>query len=111
MIEVCYGAIGSDDSKFHGYYIIKYYSYPNTIQSDWNIDVQLISSGEMVCEGTYYFSINTKNKSNNTQVSQREIFNINVNFICYYWDDNVPSYLISVTQKCFSSITLIHLPM
>ena len=53
-----YGAIDSDDSSCHGYYIIKFSSYPYTLQEELNIDGQVISYGEMVCEGNYFFSIN-----------------------------------------------------
>ena len=31
--------------------------YPYNFQSDLNIDGQVIFSGEMVCESTYYFPI------------------------------------------------------
>ena len=53
-----YGAIYADDSLYHGYYIIKSSSYPNTLQADLIIDGQVIYSGEMVCEGTYFFPVN-----------------------------------------------------
>ena len=53
-----YYAIDSDDSECHVYYIIRFSSTPYTLQEDLNIDGQLISSGEMVFEGTYYFPIN-----------------------------------------------------
>ena len=51
-------AIDADDSTYHGYYIIKFSSSPYTLQSDFGIDGKVISSGKMVCEGTYFFSIN-----------------------------------------------------
>ena len=54
-----YGDIYSDDYTYHGYYIIKFSSSPYTIQSDLSIYGQFIYSGKMVCEGTYFFSINT----------------------------------------------------
>ena len=50
-----YGDINSDDSTCRGYYIIKLSSYPYILQSDLLIDVQVISSSEMLCKGTYYF--------------------------------------------------------
>ena len=55
IIEGDYDDINDDDSTWHGYYIIIFSSYPYTLQSHLNIDVQFISSGEMVCEGTNYF--------------------------------------------------------
>ena len=57
-MEEKYGAIDTDDSSCHGYYIIKFYSSPYTLQSDLSIDGQVISSGEMICEGTYFSPIN-----------------------------------------------------
>ena len=70
--------------------ILSDFSHPHTLQADLNIDGQVISSGEMLCEGTYYFPINInfhsyvspKNKSNNTIVSLRKIINVNINVIC-----------------------------
>ena len=53
-----YGAIDGDDSACHGYYIIRFYSSPYTLQSDLNKDGQVVYSGEMVCEGNYYFPTN-----------------------------------------------------
>ena len=86
-----YGTIDTDNSSCHGYYIIKFYSLPYTLQSDWSIDGQVISSSKIVCEGTYFFpiSINShyyflqKNKSINTIVSLRKIIYGNINVICY----------------------------
>ena len=53
-----YGAIDTDDSSCHGYYIIKFYSSPYTLQEYLIIDKKVIYSGEMVCEGTFFFPIN-----------------------------------------------------
>ena len=69
-----HGDIDADDSLCHGYYIIYFPSYPNTIQVELIIDGWVISSSEMVCVGSNIFSINInshyyvlqKNKSNNT---------------------------------------------
>ena len=56
-MEVKYGAIGDDYYTCHGYYIINFSSSQYILQSDLNSDGQVISSGEMVCEGTYFVSI------------------------------------------------------
>ena len=64
------GSIDADDSAYHGWYIIRFSLSLHTLQSDLNIDGQVISSDEMVCEGNYYFPVNinscyyvsTKNK-------------------------------------------------
>ena len=72
-----YDAIYTDDYSRHGYYIIKFSSYLYTLQEGLRVDGQVISSGEMVCEGNYLFPINIdyhyyvlqKNKSINTIVS------------------------------------------
>ena len=58
IFEGSYGAIDSDDSTCHGYYIIIFSSYPYKLKADYNIGVHVICSGEMVCKGNYYFSIN-----------------------------------------------------
>ena len=50
-----YDAIDADDSTSHGYYIIKFSSSLYTLQSEFCIDDQVISSSGMVCEGTYFF--------------------------------------------------------
>ena len=99
-----YGAIYADDSSYDGYYIIIFSLSPYTLQADLNIYGQVISSGEMVCEGTYYFPINInshyyvspKNKSNNTILHLRIIINGNVNVKFYDYNDVVPSYLITI---------------
>ena len=101
IIEVKYGAIDTDDSSCHGYCIIKFSSSPYTLQSDLNIDGQVISSGEMVCEGKYFFPINInsqcyvlqRTKSINTIISLRKIINGNVNIICNELKDFLPPYL------------------
>ena len=53
-----HGAIDTDDSSWHGFYIIMFSSSPYTLQSDLSIDGKVIYSGEMVCEGNYFFPIN-----------------------------------------------------
>ena len=58
ITEGNYGAIGADDSAFLGYYIIRFNSFTYTLKADLNIDVQVISSGKLVYEGTYSFPIN-----------------------------------------------------
>ena len=91
IMEGKYGAINSDDSSCHGYYIIKISSSPYTLQADLSIYGQVISSGETLCEGTYFFPINIsshyyalqKFKSINIIISLRTIINGNVNIICY----------------------------
>ena len=52
-----FGAIDSDNSSRHGYYIIRFSSSLYTLHLDLNINGQVISSGEMVFERTYYFLI------------------------------------------------------
>ena len=103
--EVKYGAIDTDDSTYHGYYIIKFYSLPYTLQSDLSIDGQVISSRKQLCEVTYFFpiSINShyyflqKTKSINTIVSLRTIINGNINVICYDSNNFVPQCLRSIS--------------
>ena len=54
IMEVNHGYIDSEYSTFHGYHIIKFSSYLYTLQYNLSIDGQVISSGEMVCEGTFF---------------------------------------------------------
>ena len=58
IMEGKYVAIDTYDSLCYGYYIIKFYSSPYTLQEDLSIYGQLISSGEIVCQGTYFFPVN-----------------------------------------------------
>ena len=55
IIEGNYGDIDSNYSTCHGYYIIIFSPSSYTLKSDLSIDGQVISSGEMVFEGTYFF--------------------------------------------------------
>ena len=57
-----YCAIESDDFACRSYYIIRFSSYPYTLQSYLNIYSQVISSGEIVCEGNFYFPININSR-------------------------------------------------
>ena len=56
-MEGNYVYIYADDSTCHGSYIIKSSQSPYTLQADLIIGDQVISSAEIICEGTY-FSIN-----------------------------------------------------
>ena len=58
IIEGKYGDIDTDDSSFRGYYIIKFFSSPYTLQTYLSIDGKVISSSEMVYEVNYFFSVN-----------------------------------------------------
>ena len=89
IIEGNYSTIDDDDFTYHGYYIIIFSSSSYTLQEALSSDGQVISSGEMVSEGTY-FSININShcyvlqkQSNNTIVSLITIININTNVIFY----------------------------
>ena len=91
-----YGNIDADDTKCHGYYIIKFYSSTYTLQPDLIIDDKVIFSGEVLREVTFLININShyyalqNNKSNNTIVSLRTILNVNLNIKCYDLKDDVP---------------------
>ena len=105
IIEGKYGAINTDDSLCHGYYTIKFSSSPYTLQADLSIDGKVISSGKIVCEGTYIFSINInsrycvlqQNKFINTTFSLGTIIDVNINIIYYGWNDVVPKCLRSLS--------------
>ena len=55
VMELNFGAIDADNSACWGYYIIGFSSYPYTLQKYFIIYGQVIYSGDMVCEGKYYF--------------------------------------------------------
>ena len=57
ILEGKYVAIDTNDSWCHGYYIIKFSSSPYNLQVYMSIDGQVISSGEIKFEGTYFFPI------------------------------------------------------
>ena len=58
ILEGNYDTIDTDDSSYHGYYTIDFSSYPYNLQVELIIDGQGIYYIEMVCEGTYLFTIN-----------------------------------------------------
>ena len=62
IIEGKYGATVTDYSSCHGCYIINFYSLPYTLQEDLSIDGQVISSGEILCEGNYFFPMNINSR-------------------------------------------------
>ena len=90
---------------------------PGLLNFHLKINGQVIFSGEMVCEGTYFFPrtinsnyyVSSKNEPNSTIVSLRKIINGNVNM--KFYDYNVvTSSLITIPQNDFSSLTPIHAP-
>ena len=91
IMELKYVAIDTDDSLCHGYYIIKFSSYLYTLQTHLSIDGQVISSGVMVCERNYLFTINMnshyyvlqRTKFIITILSLRKTTNGNANVMCY----------------------------
>ena len=72
IIEGKYGAIDTDDYLWHVYYIIKFSSLPYNLQADLSIYGQVILSGEIVFEETYFFSINI---NSNYYVLQKKSIN------------------------------------
>ena len=45
---------------------------------------------------------------NNTIVSSRKTINGDVNVKCYYYNDNFPYYLRTISKDEFSSLSLLH---
>ena len=105
IMEGTYCAIDTDYSSCHGYYIIKFYSYPYTLQSDLIIDRQVISSSRIVFEGTYFFPINI---NSHYYVLQKNKSIGNVNIICYYSKDGVPLCLSSIPQNYYNTLSPLH---
>ena len=91
ITEVNCGSVSADDSTCRDYYNIRFSTSTYTLQSELNIDCQVIYSGKILCKRTYYFPINIdscyfiypKNKSNIKIVSLSIIINGNVNVKCY----------------------------
>ena len=54
ILKVNYVTIDADNAPCQGYYIIRFSSFSYTVQEDINIDGQVLSSSEMVFEGTYF---------------------------------------------------------
>ena len=119
IMEGNYGSIDANYYIFHGYYIIKFSSSPYTLQADLSIDFRVISSGEMVCEENYIFSINMNSryyvfKKINLMkkiISLSTIIESNVNIIFYYSKDFVPHSLRSISQNDNSILSPRHVPM
>ena len=111
--EVKYGAIDTDDSSCNGYYIINFYSSPYILQAYLSIYGRVIPSGEIICEGTYFFTINInyhydviqKTKFNNTMVSFRTIINGNVKLICHDSKNFVQQCLRYISQNDYNTLT------
>ena len=51
------GAVDTENYSCHGYYIIVFSSSLYILRAGLNIDGQVISSGEIVCEGNYFFQL------------------------------------------------------
>ena len=119
IMEEEYSAIDTDYYSCRGYYMIKVSSQTYTFQEDLSIGGQIISSGKILCEGTYFFPINMnshyyvlqKNKSINTVFSLGKIINGNVNIICYGWNDFFPQCLRSISQSSYNTLSPLHIPM
>ena len=55
MMKSYDSAIYTDDYIWHGYQIIRFSSSPYTLQADLIIDGQVLNSGEMLCEGDFFW--------------------------------------------------------
>ena len=114
-----YGAIDADDSSCNGYYIIKFSSSTYILQSYLRIDGQVISSSDMLWEGTYFLPINInsryyvlqKTKSINTIVSLRITINGDVNVIYYDFKDVISPCLQSISHNYYKSLSPLHIWM
>ena len=52
-----YGAVATDDTSSHGYYIVFFLSSPYTLQEDTKCGDYCIDNGELVCEVRYVYAI------------------------------------------------------
>ena len=105
-MEGNYGLIDAEKFTCIGYNIIKFPSSTYFHKWDLSIDGPVISSVEVVCEGTYILestSILTimfyKNEFNETIEYLRTINNVNVNVIYYYSKNDALFFLRSIWQK------------
>ena len=57
ITEEKYVAIDTDDYSCHEYYVIKFSSFTYNLQAGLIIDGQVISFGNFLCEGTYFFTV------------------------------------------------------
>ena len=118
-MEGKYVAIDNDDSSCNGYYIIKFSSYKYTLKTYLSIYEEVIYSGEIVCEGTYFFPININNhyyvlqitESINTIFSLRKIINGNVNVICYDSRDVITPCLRSISNNYYNTLSPLNILM
>ena len=119
ITEEKYSVIYTDDSSYHDYHITKFYSSPYTLQSDLSMDGQVITSGEILCEGTYIFPINInshyyvlqRTKYMNTIVSLSTTINGNFNVICYDYKDVVPPHIMYISHNGYNTSSLLHILM
>ena len=88
------------------------------LQSDLMIDDQVISSSDMLWEGTYFLPINInyqyyvlQKKIINKNISFRTTINGNVKVICYDWNDVVPQCLRSISHNDYNTLSPLHTPM
>ena len=58
IMEEKHDAFDTDDYSCYGCYILKFSSSTYTLQLYLSIDGQVIFSGEILYEGTYFFGIN-----------------------------------------------------
>ena len=87
------------------------FSSPYILQAYLSIDGQVISSGGIVCEGTYFFPVNVnshyyvlqKTKSINTMFSLRNTINGNVDVMCYDSNNVFPPCLSSLSQNDYNT--------
>ena len=90
-----------------------------TLQVDLITDGKVISSGEIVCEGTSFFPININyryyvlqgTKYINTIAYLRTTINWNFNRIFYYSKDIVPTCLRSISHNDYNNFSTRNIPM
>ena len=118
-MEVKYGAIDTDNYSCHGYYIINISPSPYTLQAYLCIDGQVIYSGEILCEGNYFFPVNNNSRYyvlERTKYIQiivylRTIINGNVKIICYDMNYDIPPCLGSISYNDYNTLSPVHTPM
>ena len=119
IMKEIYGAIDAGDFVCHGYFIINFSSSPYNLQADLSIDGEVISSGKIVFEGTYFFPINInhhyhvlqKTKSINTTYSISTIINGNINVICYFSKDFIPLCLRHISHNYYNILSPLRISM
>ena len=52
--ECSFGAVNTNDTRTEGFYIVRFTSFPYTLQDDEYVDNEVLTGGSIVCDAVYY---------------------------------------------------------